>query len=193
MIYLLFFSGAGPTNQTLTVTVKPHIFHISGVAFGRTKLNDGIRRSAAPIRGGFLGGPGRDPQALWRVFKKRHTRNTSIDTQWSPLKSSASPVRVTEPKTAFQNPQEKTSPPSTKSSKHDSINPKQLKSRAPRCGSDPNYPLEGLQVGGVKQGRFVILRFPFFCSVWGFQNTQMLGKNSTKSVIVTPLFVCPKC
>ena len=26
---------------------------------------------------------------------------------------------------------------------------------------------EGDLVGGVKQGRFVILRFPLFCSVWG--------------------------
>ena len=48
-------------------------------------------------------------------------------------------------------------------------------------------------VGGVKQSRSVILRFPLFCSVWGSLDTQMLGKNSTKNVIVTPLFVCPKC
>ena len=32
--------------------------------------------------------------------------------------------------------------------------------------------------GGVKQGRFVILRFPLFCSVCGFQDTQMLGKTA---------------
>ena len=25
--------------------------------------------------------------------------------------------------------------------------------------------------GGAKQGRFVILRFPLFCCVWGSQNT----------------------
>ena len=45
---------------------------------------------------------------------------------------------------------------------------------------------------GVKQGRFVILRFPLFCSVSGSQDTQMRGKNSPKSVIVTPVLVCPK-
>ena len=28
--------------------------------------------------------------------------------------------------------------------------------------------------GGVKQGRFGILRFPLFCRVWGFQDNQML-------------------
>ena len=40
--------------------------------------------------------------------------------------------------------------------------------------------LEGVSCegGGVKQGRFVILRFPLFCSVWGFQDTQMLGKTA---------------
>ena len=37
--------------------------------------------------------------------------------------------------------------------------------------------------GGPKWGRFVILRF-------GSQATQILGKDSTKSVMVTPLFVC---
>ena len=51
----------------------------------------------------------------------------------------------------------------------------------------------GVQVdtcGGVKQGRFVILYFPLFCSVWGSQDTQML-ENSTKSVVVTPLLCAP--
>ena len=46
------------------------------------------------------------------------------------------------------------------------------------CRNDPS--------GGVKQGRFVILRFHLS------QDNQML-ENSTKSVIATPLFVCTTC
>ena len=43
--------------------------------------------------------------------------------------------------------------------------------------------------GGVKQGRFVILRFPLFCSVWGSQDTHMLGKTARK-VSLSPPFSC---
>ena len=41
--------------------------------------------------------------------------------------------------------------------------------------------------GGVKQGRFVILRFRFFCSVWGPQDAQMLGKTARKVLLSHPL------
>ena len=43
--------------------------------------------------------------------------------------------------------------------------------------------------GGTKHGRFVILRFPLFYSMWVSQDTLMLGKNSTKSVMSRP-FLC---
>ena len=33
----------------------------------------------------------------------------------------------------------------------------------------------GSGCGGVKQGRFVILRFPVFCSVWGSQSKFWQG------------------
>ena len=49
-----------------------------------------------------------------------------------------------------------------------------------------------IQVGGAKQGRFVILLFPFF-TVLGVPRCPDAGKNSTKNAIVAPLFVCPKC
>ena len=41
--------------------------------------------------------------------------------------------------------------------------------------------------GGLKQGRFVILRFSF--AVFGGPKYPNAGKNSTKSVIVIPPFV----
>ena len=44
--------------------------------------------------------------------------------------------------------------------------------------------------GGVNQGRFVILRFHLFCSVWGCQDNRSLGERQPESVIITPLFVC---
>ena len=47
-------------------------------------------------------------------------------------------------------------------------------------------------VWGVKQGRFGILRFPLFCSGWGFQDKQMPGKNTTKVSLSHPFFVCLK-
>ena len=34
--------------------------------------------------------------------------------------------------------------------------------------------------GRVKKGRFVIFVFPLFYRVWGFQDTQMLGKTARK-------------
>ena len=34
--------------------------------------------------------------------------------------------------------------------------------------------------GGVKQGPFIIFRFPLLCSVWGFQDTQPLTSFETK-------------
>ena len=43
--------------------------------------------------------------------------------------------------------------------------------------------VEGGGVGGVKPGRFVIFRFPLFCSVWGPRYADA-EKNSTKNVIV---------
>ena len=43
--------------------------------------------------------------------------------------------------------------------------------------------------GGVKQGRFGILRFPLFCSVWGFQDNQMLGKTAREMSLSRP-FCC---
>ena len=43
--------------------------------------------------------------------------------------------------------------------------------------------------GWVQQGRFVVLPFPLFCS--GVPRYPDAGKGSTKSVIVTPPFVCP--
>ena len=48
--------------------------------------------------------------------------------------------------------------------------------------------------GGGKQGRFVILRFPLFCSVWVFQDNQILGKTARKVSLSHP-FLCvrPKC
>ena len=45
--------------------------------------------------------------------------------------------------------------------------------------------------GGVKQGRFVILRFPLFCSVGGSQDTQMPGKTARK-VSLSHLFLCAR-
>ena len=45
--------------------------------------------------------------------------------------------------------------------------------------------------GGVKQGRFVILRFPLFCSVWGSQDTQMLGKTARKVSLSHPFLYAP--
>ena len=44
-------------------------------------------------------------------------------------------------------------------------------------------------VGGVKQGRSVILRCPLSLQRLGVPRHPDAGKNSTKSVIVTPLFV----
>ena len=46
--------------------------------------------------------------------------------------------------------------------------------------------------GRVKQGRFVILRFPLFCSVWGSQDTQMLGKTARKVSLPHPFFCVPQ-
>ena len=44
-------------------------------------------------------------------------------------------------------------------------------------------------MGGVKQGRFVILRFPLFGSVWGSRVTQMLGKTARKVSLSHPFCV----
>ena len=44
---------------------------------------------------------------------------------------------------------------------------------------------------GVKQGRFVIFRFPLFCSVWGSQDTQMLGKTARKTSLSYPALCAP--
>ena len=46
-------------------------------------------------------------------------------------------------------------------------------------------------VGRVKQGRFVILRFPLFCSVWGSQTTQIQGKTARKVSLSHPLLCAP--
>ena len=43
-----------------------------------------------------------------------------------------------------------------------------------------------------KQGRFVIFRFPLFCSVWGSQITQMLGKTARKVSLSHPFLRTPK-
>ena len=54
-----------------------------------------------------------------------------------------------------------------------------LRGKCPRRASRRVVPLGwiyNVTCGGVKQGRFVILCFPLFCSVWLFQDTQMLGK-----------------
>ena len=51
----------------------------------------------------------------------------------------------------------------------------------------------GRMSGVVKQGRFVILRCALFCSIWGSQITQMLGKTARKGSLSHPfLCVCPK-
>ena len=52
-------------------------------------------------------------------------------------------------------------------------------------------PREGGDVGG-KEGSICHFVFPLFYSVSGSQDAQILGKNSTKSVTVTPLFVRPQ-
>ena len=47
--------------------------------------------------------------------------------------------------------------------------------------------------GGVKKGQFVIFCVSLVLQYLGVPTYPDAGKNSTKSVIVTPLFVCPKC
>ena len=59
----------------------------------------------------------------------------------------------------------------------------------PQGLTGPDLPSVGC--GGVKQGRFVILRFPLFCSVWGFQDNQMLGKPARKVSLSHPLLCAP--
>ena len=56
--------------------------------------------------------------------------------------------------------------------------------------TDPEISEGGLY-GGVQPSRFVVLRFPLFWSVFGVARYPDAGKNSTKNVIVTPLFVSP--
>ena len=45
--------------------------------------------------------------------------------------------------------------------------------------------------GGVKQGRFVIFRFPLFCSGWGSQDAQMLGRTARKVPLSHPFLCAP--
>ena len=45
---------------------------------------------------------------------------------------------------------------------------------------------------GGKRGRFVILRFPLFCSVWGSKDTQMLGKTARKMLFSHPFLCVPQ-
>ena len=46
-------------------------------------------------------------------------------------------------------------------------------------------------VWGVKQAGFVILRFPLFCSVWGSQDIQMLGRTARKVSLSHPFLCAP--
>ena len=48
---------------------------------------------------------------------------------------------------------------------------------------------KGYTSGGVKRGRFVILRFPLFYSIWGPHDTEMLGK-TTRNVPLSHPFLC---
>ena len=50
---------------------------------------------------------------------------------------------------------------------------------------------EGGGCGRVKEGRFVSLRFPLFCSVWGSQDTHMLGKTAREVSLSHP-FLCAR-
>ena len=56
--------------------------------------------------------------------------------------------------------------------------------------SGPSFEKRG-KSGGVKQGRFVILRFPLFCSVWGSQDAQMLGNTARKVALSRPFLCAP--
>ena len=55
-------------------------------------------------------------------------------------------------------------------------------------------PVKTYTVGGGegKQGRFVILPFPLLCSVWGSQDTQMLGKTARKVSLSHPFLGVPQ-
>ena len=44
-----------------------------------------------------------------------------------------------------------------------------------------------------KAGSICHFAFPLFCSVWGSQDTQMLGNTARKMPLSHPLLVCPKC
>ena len=45
--------------------------------------------------------------------------------------------------------------------------------------------------GRVRQGRFVIFALPLFCSVWGSQDTQMLGNTARKMPLSHPFLGAP--
>ena len=47
---------------------------------------------------------------------------------------------------------------------------------------------KGDSCAGVKQGRFVILRFPLFYSICGSQDAKMLGKTAPKVSLSRPFF-----
>ena len=56
-------------------------------------------------------------------------------------------------------------------------------------------PLQSFQdvpCGGVKKGRFGILRFPLFCSVWGAQDTQILGEKKHEKCHCHTPFCAPQ-
>ena len=53
--------------------------------------------------------------------------------------------------------------------------PPELPQRPPETATAfSSFLIEGhIHSGGVKQGRFVILRFPLLCTVWGSQDTEI--------------------
>ena len=54
-------------------------------------------------------------------------------------------------------------------------------------------PGKGVPVGGgSKQGRFVILRFPLFYSVWGSKDTKMLRRTARRMSLSHPFLCAPQ-